>query len=140
MSEETRIAAARIREERTMIATCRITREILDPASIDTETGAIDLTLRDTDPDDDDVWQGICKVRAQAAPVFMIITEGQTIAAQHLVLSVPIAGTASIRINDKVEILDGGDDPDLAGQEFYVRGFAAGIRTTARRFPVEHRA
>lgn len=135
MSDRTLLEAARRREERTMQSSCRVTRLKLEES---TDTATIDLT--DTDPSDDTVLASPCKLIEATSTVFALNTEGQSLAVQQLVLALPVATSGGVRVDDRVEILDGGPDPALTGQEFRIAGIPLRTRATARRFPVEHLA
>lgn len=113
-----------------MQSRCRITR--IEPVSLDTAT----LNLTDTNPDDDLVYDGPCRVSSTSSAVLTTDAEGQLLTEQQLILSLPIA-VAGVHVRDEVEIVDGGPDPGLTGATFRVLGIPAVTLATARRFPVE---
>lgn len=133
MSDETRLEAARRREERTMLSRCRITRETLEES---TDTGIIDMT--DQDPTDDLVWEGPCGLVSNSSAVFERSVEGVDLAVQQLLLKLPVRALG-VRVDDVATITDGGPDPALTDEQFRIADVPFRTRATARRFPVEHR-
>lgn len=140
MSLEATLAAGRRAAERDMQSRCKITRTT--PISLDTVT----LNLRDLDPTDDNVYEGPCRVKSLTGRVFAVLGEGQTLAEQQLIVSLPIDATAdvsygtsgSVRIGDRVEVVEGGPDAALTGTVLRIAGEPEQTLATARRFPVEH--
>lgn len=127
MSVEGTLAAGRRAAERLMTMQVRITRRIeisLDTASLD---------LQDTDPSNDQVYEGPGRIKMQSPRVTNIDTEGQLIALQQPTLSLP-ASVAGVRVGDRVEILDGYPDPDLTGRRFRIAGLPASTQATAHRY------
>jgi hypothetical protein len=133
VSAATLLAAARRREESTMLSSCRITRLVLEES---TDTGVIDLA--DRDPSNDVVLESPCKLTSSSQAVFALNTEGLSLAEQQLLLDLPVASSAAVRVNDAVVITDGGPDAALTGERFRIAGVPLITRATARRFPVEH--
>lgn len=119
-----------------MQATVRITRTKL----VGTDTEAINLA--DLDPTDDLVWEGPGKLGSSSSAVFAVVTEGQSLAVQQLVLSIPATAVAVLpdgfRADDMAHIVDGGPDLAATGQDFRIAAVPFRTRATARRFPVEH--
>jgi hypothetical protein len=87
-----------------MTATCVITRKHL--VSLNTAT----LTLSDTDPSDDVVYQGPCRIRSLVARVQTRDFEGQLLGGQQLILFLPVGTSGGVTTGDEVEIIDGGED------------------------------
>lgn len=125
------LAAGRRSAERLMTSTCRITR--LREDDLDDST----LNLTDLDPSDDLVYEGPCRVRSLVARVQTKDVEGQVLAMQQPILALPVATSGQVQVGDEAVILDGGDDPSLAGRRFRIRGLHSQTQSTAHRFPVE---
>lgn len=128
------LAGARARAEARMRSRCRVVRRLL--VSLDTAT----LDLTDTDPSDDVVVESACRVRSTSSAVFAQDAEGMALAAQDLVVSLPLAAAGGVRVRDEIHILDGGPNPLLTGRVFRVTGLPADTDATAARFPVEQTA
>lgn len=131
MSRETILAAARRASESTMSGSCRLIRLTL--ATLDTVT----LTLHDNDPSDDVVYEGPFRMKSPSSAVLALNTEGQLLAAQQLVLCLPVESGALAQIDDEVRIDDGGLEPGLAGRRFRIAGIFAQSWATESRLPVE---
>lgn len=114
-----------------MTSRCRITR--LEEISLDTTT----LNLNDLNPADDLIYDGPCRLRSLTARVTTSDVQGQILAAQQLVLALPVLTSGGIRMGDRVEITDGGEDPTLVGRRFTIRGLHSQTQATAHRFPIE---
>lgn len=131
MSVASTLAAGRRAAERLMTSSCRITRLTL--VSLDTST----LNLTDTDPTDDEIYAGPCRVRSLIARVQTRDVEGQLLAMQQPTLALPVLTSGTVKVGDTVTITDGGDDPSLTGRKFIIRGLHSQTQSTAHRFPVE---
>lgn len=120
-----------------MTSTCRITR--LKLVSLDTQT----LILTDTDPSDDLIYEGPCRIRSLVARVQTRDFEGQLLGGQQLILYLPVLTSGDVTTGDLVEITGGGDDPTLTWQDpahpaqIRVQGRALQTQATAHRFPLE---
>lgn len=134
MSQETILAAARRASESTMSGTCKITR--FTPMTVDTAT----LKLIDPNPDDDLIYEGPFRMKSPSSAVLALNTEGQLLAAQQLVLCLPIVESAGVQVDDRVEILDGGLEPGLTDRVYRIAGLFAQSWATENRLPVEGNA
>lgn len=119
-------------EEASMTALCRIEQK--DPVTLDTGT----LTMRDTNPDDDLVYAGPCKVRSNSSAVTPNDAGGQLLTEQQLVLAIPAGAVLArpVRVRALVTIT-AAEPPELVGRTFRIVGIPATTGATARRFPVE---
>jgi hypothetical protein len=135
------LAAGRRSAETLMTATCQITRKHL--VSLD----ATSLLLSDTDPTDDLIYQGPCRIRALIARVQTGDFEGQLLGGQQMILWLPVSTSGKVTTGDEVEIIDGGDDPSVGrpvptdptvpGLQLRIQGRAVQTQATSHRFPVE---
>lgn len=130
MSVESTLASGRRAAERLMQSVCEITR--LQEVTLDTAS----LTLSDTDPSDDLIYQGPCRIRDMSSRVQVRDREGQTIAAQQSVLWLPITA-GEVLTGDRVEILDGGPNPRLTGNRYRIEGLSAETHATSNRYLIE---
>lgn len=130
MSVTSTLAAGRRAAEGLMSARCQITRQ--KRVSLDTGT----LLLSDTDPSDDVIYAGSCRIRSGLARVQSGDFEGQLLASQQLMLHLPVLSSAAVNVGDEIEITDGGDDPTATGLRFRVEGLAEQTQATARRLPI----
>lgn len=131
MSLQSTLAAGRRSAEALMTATCTITR--LKQISLDTST----LILSDTDPSDDVIYQGPCRVRSLVSRVQTRDFEGQLLGGQQLILFLPVLTSGDVTTGDEALITDGGEDPSLAGLRARIQGRAVQTQATAHRFPIE---
>jgi hypothetical protein len=135
MSPDVYLRRARRTAEARMLSRCKITR--IKPESLDTAT----LDLTDSNPDDDLVYEGPCRVSSNSSALLTADAEGQLLTAQQLVLAIPIDAEVvegGVRVRDEVEITDGGPDAALTGLKLRILGLPAATFASARRFPVEH--
>jgi hypothetical protein len=130
VSVESTLAAGRRAAEQLMTSRCRIIR--LHEVALDTAS----LTLTDLDPSDDGVYEGPCRVKTTSLAVTTADAEGQLVAVQSSTLSLPVS-VGGVRVGDRVEIVDGGPDPDLTGRRFRIAGLHAQTQATAHRYPIE---
>lgn len=131
MSRETILAAARRAAESTMSGSCRLTRLTYD--DVDTAT----LNLVDSDPSDNAIYQGHFRMKSPSSAVLALNTEGQLLTAQQMVLCLPIAAGALAKVDDIVDIDDGGLEPGLTGRRLRVAGLFSQSWATESRLPVE---
>jgi hypothetical protein len=131
MSRETVLAAARRAAESTMSGSCKVIRLTYD--RVDTET----LNLVDSKPDDNGIYEGPFRMNSPSSAVLALNTEGQLLTAQQMVLCLPVVAGGLARVNDVVEIVDGGLEPGLTGRRYRVAGLFAQSWATESRLPVE---
>jgi Family of unknown function (DUF6093) len=122
------ISTGRRYSEARMASTCVITR---------VSNGAWDEAILDYADIEAAVYTGRCRLKFAANRVLSRDAEGQILAAQELLLFLPIAGTGGVRPDDRVLITDGGPDPALTGAVFRVTGLFPQTFATSRRLPVE---
>lgn len=128
MSRDSIIAAGRIFIEAGMESTCVITRETL--GVVDPATGLETSTV-------DTIYTGECHLRFPFVRPEQSVAEGQTIARDRGVLSLPIIGDSSaVRANDTAVIAIGALDPSKTITARIETPFTQTL-ATARRFPVE---
>lgn len=125
------LAAGRRAAERIMLSACRVTR--LFEVTLDTSS----LNLSDDDPSNDLVYEGPCRLREVSPRILNRYAEGQVLADQQLVLSLPVGTSGDVRTGDLVTITDGGPDPSLTGRQYRIGGLHSQTEATAHRYPVE---
>ena len=130
MSVPSTLAAGRRSAEALMTARCTITRL----KKVDLNTGT--LLLTDTNPDDDEIYTGPCRIRSGLARVQTGDFEGQMLASQQIMLHLPVLTSGDVSVGDTVEVTDGGDDPTATGIHLRIEGLAEQTQATARRLPV----
>lgn len=132
MTADTVIAAGRRAAEALMVAACSIVR--------DGETTLDPVTLEYVDADgipDPPIYVGRCRLKFGMSRVSKRDTEGQVLAAQQLLLYLPVDGSGDVRVDDQVVITDGGPDPSMTGRSFRVTGLFSQTYATSRRMPIE---
>lgn len=122
------ISTGRRYAEARMASTCVITR---------VSNGAWNETILDYADIEAAVYTGRCRLKFAANRVLSRDAEGQILAAQELLLFLPVTGTGGILPDDIVRITDGGPDPALTGVTLRVTGLFPQTFATARRLPVE---
>ncbi|MEA9983651.1 DUF6093 family protein [Subtercola sp. RTI3] len=114
--------------ESLMSAQCAVTRETLGP--IDESTGLYPKVLTT-------MYEGPCRFRFVSPIVREADVQGQSLARQEGVLSLPISGTGRILPDDVATITANPLDPESVGVHMVIRGGHVQSFSTARRFPVE---
>lgn len=94
------------------------------------ETGQLETTWTT-------VYEGPGRVRFTRAEPRDIDASGQRFAEQSPTVSLPIATSVAVDIDDEGEILANDLDPAVVGLRFRIAGIHEQTHSTARRFPVE---
>ena len=128
MTIEQHVLAGRREAEKLMTTQCTVTRNG-DPV-FNEETGQYDTTVIT-------IYAGPGRIRRPGASVRTASAAGQTITVQDLILSLPVATSADVTVNDMVTVTANPLDPGLIGVPFTVRGVHDESTATARRFPIE---
>lgn len=133
MSLGSDIAAAlpglRAQAESLMVSVCTITRG--GGAGVWNEsTGQYDSTAVT-------VYSGPCRVRFPSTVVRESDTQNQFTVEQEPLLSLPVAGSEGVTVDDVVTITANPSDSAMVGLTLRIAGLHAQTQATARRFPVE---
>jgi hypothetical protein len=137
MSIDSTILAGRALMESLMDSTCVITRT--SGGSIDPSTGLLSGGTATT------IYSGVCRLRYASVRPTQVDAEGQNIAEERGVLSLPVVGdstsvtvgsSAAVRVNDIATITLGPLDPagTVVGR---IELPHAQTQATARRFPLQ---
>lgn len=121
------LAMARREAESEMREKCRITRpgeKVWNPTTLQYDTPT---TV---------VYAGKCKLRLGAVRVRRGQAAGQVFAEQSATVSLPVTRSSGIRKDDRVEVTESADDPEMVGVVVWVDANRAMSNSTARRFPV----
>lgn len=91
------------------------------------------------DPEDEDeVDAGPCRVKQSASTKpSEVDAAGQLIVQTALTLSLPLATSTGVQVDDIVIIRASKYDPALPGKEYRIAGPHGQTHATARRFPIE---
>lgn len=128
MSRESTLEQGRAIAAAMMEAACTIDRKV---------KGALNETTLQYDNTSEQIYSGPCRTRFVASIVRESDVQGQSLARQEGVLSVPIPGSGDIRPDDVATITANALDPEQVGQRFIIRGIHEQTFSTARRFPIE---
>lgn len=128
MPSDSQIAQARYKLAKLRGAHCTIGpfTEATDPTTL--------LPIRTIG---DPHYSGPFKLRDPSGDVSERTAASQQVAAQGMVLSLPVVESASVEVGDLVVIDTNPRDPALVGAEFRVAGIHASSDSTARRVRVE---
>lgn len=99
--------------------------------------GTDPVTLNPTYTFDQIIYVGKCRIRFTSSATNTVDVGGQDVAVQSLTLSLPIAGTTTVRTGHLVEVTANPTDPGLVGTVFRISGMHRQTYATARRFPLE---
>lgn len=121
--------AGRREAEKLMLTTVTITRPAGEPV-LNEETGEYETSVVT-------VYSGKAKVTLRGPSVTDVNAAGQLLAAQKLILSVPVAGTESVADDDTVTVTANPLDSALVGRTFTIAGQQSQTFATARRFEIE---
>lgn len=116
--------------ESIMGATCTIVH-LVDRGPINEGTSEYDQPVTTT------VYDGPCRLRFLSPIVREADVQGQSLARQEGVLSLPVMGSGAILPDDIVTITANLLDPESVGQKLVIRGGHIQTFSTARRFPIE---
>lgn len=119
----------RAHAESRMTDTVKITRGAGEPVW-DEETGMYDDAPVD-------VYEGPARLRLASSVVGDVDAQGQLLAAQTPVLSLPVLTSGGVKVNDTVLITASQNDPALVGLVLNVEGLFFQTDATARRLQVE---
>lgn len=132
MTVERELMAGRREAEKLMVTQCKITRAGAGGEPVlDEETG--DYIY----PPSPTVYEGPCKIRRVGLSVRDVDAVGQLLTVQESILSLPIAGTDDVQVDDKLIVLSNPLDLALVGKQFRVKGTQEQTYATARRFAIE---
>jgi len=84
-----------------------------------------------------DVYEGPARIRFKDTQPRVADAAGEQVVDQAPVLSLPIATSADVRVDDIATVTANPTDPGLIGLQFRIAGVHAQTHATARRFPVE---
>ena len=129
MTIEQHVLAGRREAEKLMTTQCTVTREGGEPV-FNEATGQYEPSIIT-------IYAGPGRIRRPGASVRTASPAGQTITVQDLILSLPVATSADVTVNDMVTVTANPLDPGLIGVPFTVRGVHDESTATARRFPIE---
>lgn len=83
------------------------------------------------------VYEGPARIRFGNAQPRDTDVIGQRIVEQSPIVSLPLATSASVHVDDEGEVTANPLDPGLVGFRFRIAGLHEQTHATARRFPVE---
>lgn len=124
-----RLVSARAKLESRMTDTVVVTRGESAPI-LDPDTG-------EYTPTTSTIYEGPARLRSASSVVGDVDAQGQLLAAQTLVLSLPVATSGDVQVNDTVVVTASVNDPSNVGLQLNVEGLFFQTDATARRFSVE---
>lgn len=83
------------------------------------------------------VYEGIGRIRFPGVGGRRVDEQGDAVTVQDAVLSLPIAGTGGVRVDDVAECVASRHDPQMVGVRFRIDEPHWQSHSTARRFGVE---
>jgi len=127
MSADSATLAGRQLAELNMTSTCTIRRAagiVVNPDGTESQTWTT-------------VYTGKCRLRYPFVRPQQALVEGQQLAKQRGILSLPIVGSESVQTDDVATITVNPLDVGVQGQTFRVEGPFTETHATARRLAVE---
>ncbi len=128
MSFESRLLSARSRAETLMVSTVRIVRAA--GREFDSETGTYVTN-------ESEIYAGPARIRFSGSQPQERDAAGERVVDQLPTVSLPIATSGDVRVDDVVIIAANPPDPTTVGTRMRVAGIHAQTHSTARRLPVE---
>lgn len=121
----------RAEAEGRMVDSCTVTRPSATQGPWDDATG----TYGPGEPET--VYTGRCEVQLVEVLPQVAVSGEVDVFTQRVVVKLPVASSAGVRINDVVTVASGTNDASLAGRTYVVRGGHAKTYATARRLQCE---
>lgn len=110
---------------------------MVDACTISRKTGeSINAETLESVPTTAQQYSGVCRLTMPGTVARDSESGSRVLIEQQLMLSLPIATSGSVRVNDVVTITSSENDPTLVGRTFRIAGGHHQSQATARRFPV----